>query len=132
MDSYSGQGSESLEGFFDQVEEYTAFYGWDGRDACRQVHAHLKNTVLSYVKCAPFAPRTWEELKALLLKHFQPRDLAATYKAQFRARRPTRKKYILTWKRCNAWPTWRGHLWTTTPRRTWSWTSSFREWTATN
>ncbi len=27
MDSYSGQGNESLEGFFDQVEEYTAFYG---------------------------------------------------------------------------------------------------------
>ncbi len=29
MDSYSGQGSESLEGFFDHVEEYTAFYGWE-------------------------------------------------------------------------------------------------------
>ncbi len=35
----------------------------------------------------PFAPRTWEELKALLLKRFQPRDLTATYKAQFKARR---------------------------------------------
>ncbi len=87
MDSYSGQGSESLEGFFDQVEEYTAFYGWDGQEACRQARAHLKNTALSYVKRAPFTPCTWEELKALLLKHFQPRELTATYKAQFRARR---------------------------------------------
>ena len=60
MDSYSGQGSESLEGFFDKVEEYTAFYGWDGQEACRQARAHLKNTALSYVKRAPFAPRTWE------------------------------------------------------------------------
>ncbi len=87
MDSYSGQGSESQEVFFDQVEEYTALYGWDGQEACRQVRAHLKNTVLSYVKRVPFAPRTWEELKALLLKRFQPRDLTATYKAQFRSRR---------------------------------------------
>ncbi len=85
--SYSGQGSESLEGFFDQVEEYTAFYGWDGQEACHQARAHLKNMALSYVKCTPFAPRTCEELKALLLKRFQPRDLTATYKAQFRARR---------------------------------------------
>ncbi len=45
------------------------------------------NLALGYVKRAPFAPRTWEELKALLLKHFQPRDQTATYKAQFRARR---------------------------------------------
>ncbi len=82
MDSYSGQGSESLEGFFDQVEEYTAFYSWDG-----QARALLNNTALSYVKHAPFAHHSWEELKALLLKRFQPRDLTATYKAQFCSRR---------------------------------------------
>ncbi len=37
----------------------------------------------------PFAPRTWEELnlKVLLLKRFQTRDLTATYKAQFWVRR---------------------------------------------
>ncbi len=96
MDSYSGQGSESLEGFFDQVEEYTAFYGWDGQEVCRQARAHLKNTALSYVKHALFAPHPWEELKVLLLKHFQPRDLTATYKAQFRARwrRNTEELYV--------------------------------------
>ena len=87
IDSYSGEGSERLEGFFDQVQEYTTFYGWDGQEASRQVRALLKNTALSFVKRAPFAPCTWEELKALLLKRFQPRDLTATYMAQFRARR---------------------------------------------
>ncbi len=46
MDSCSGQRSESLEGFFDQVKEYIAFYGWDGQEACRQGCAHLKNTAL--------------------------------------------------------------------------------------
>ncbi len=86
MDSYSGQGSESLKGFFDQVEEYPAFYGWDEQEACHQARVLLKNTALSYVKCAPLAPCIWEELKALLLKCFQPRDLTATYKAPFRAR----------------------------------------------
>ncbi len=86
MDSYSGQGSESLKSFFDQVEEYTAFYGWDGQEACCQALAYLKNTALSNVKRAPFAPCSWEELKGLLLKRFQPRDLKVTYKAQFRSR----------------------------------------------
>ena len=42
---------------------------------------------LAYGKWAPFQPSSWEELKALLLKRFQPRDLTATYKAQFRSRR---------------------------------------------
>ncbi len=86
MDTYSGQGSESLDGFFDQIEEYTAFYGWDGQEACHQARANLKNMALSYVKFAPFMPRPWVELKGLLLKSFQPRDLTATYKAQFRCK----------------------------------------------
>ncbi len=42
-----GMGSESLEGFFDQVEEYTTFYGWDGQEACCQACVHLRNTGLS-------------------------------------------------------------------------------------
>ncbi len=48
---------------------------------------HLRGTALAYVKRAPFPPCSWNELKALLLKRFQPRDLTATYKAQFRSRR---------------------------------------------
>ncbi len=41
---------------------------------------------LAYVKRGTFQPRSWEELKALLLKRFQHRDLIAMYKAQFRYR----------------------------------------------
>ncbi len=62
IDSYSDQGSESLEGFFDQVKEYTTFYGWDRQEACCQVCAHLKYTALSYVKRALFAPCSWEKI----------------------------------------------------------------------
>ena len=51
---------------------------------------------MAYVKRAPFQPRTWEELKALLLKPFQPRHLTATYKAQFRARRRRHSEDIHT------------------------------------
>ncbi len=53
---------------------------------CHQARAHLRNTSLSYVKHAPFMPHSWVELKALLLKRFQLRDLMATYKTQFRSR----------------------------------------------
>ncbi len=69
MQDFQGEGSDWLDDF----------YRWDGREA----RAHLRGIALAYVKRAPFQPRTWEELKALLLKRFQPRDLMATYKAQF-------------------------------------------------
>ncbi len=43
--------------------------------------------MLAYVGRAPFPLHTWKELKTLVMKCFQPRDLTATYKAQFRSRR---------------------------------------------
>ncbi len=64
---------------------YYRFYNWDEQETCRQARAHLGGTDLAYVRCAPFPPHTWEELKTLLMKWFQPRDLTATYKAQFRS-----------------------------------------------
>ncbi len=72
-----------MEGFFDQVEKFMAFYRRDEQETCRQARAHLKNTALSYLKRVPFTPRPWEELKTLLLKRLQPWDLINTYKAQF-------------------------------------------------
>ncbi len=87
MDVFEGEGNDQLDTFFDQVEEFAAFFYWDERETCRQARAHLRGTALAYVKRAPFQPRSWEELKALLLRRFQPRDLTATYKAQFRSRR---------------------------------------------
>ncbi len=87
MQDFQGEGRDRVDVFFDHVEELADFYHWDGRETCRQARAHLRGTALAYVKRAPFQPRTWKELKALLLQRFQPRDLTATYKAQFRAQR---------------------------------------------
>ncbi len=68
------------------MEELADFFRWDERETCREARAHLRGMALTYVKWATFQPRSWEELKALLLKRFQPRDLTATYKAQFQSR----------------------------------------------
>ncbi len=84
MQDFQGEGSDRLDSFFDHMGELADFYRWDERETSR---AHLHGTALAYVKRVPFQPRSWEELKALLLKRFQPRDLTATYKAQFRSRR---------------------------------------------
>ncbi len=35
MGRYRGQGIESLEGFFNQVEDYMAFYDWDEQEMCQ-------------------------------------------------------------------------------------------------
>ncbi len=94
MQDFQGEGNDRLDSFFDHVEELADFYRWDERETCRQARAHLRGTALAYVKRAPFQPRSWEELKALLLKRFQPRDLTATYKAQFRARRCRASTYV--------------------------------------
>ncbi len=96
MQDFQGEGSDWLNSFFDHVEELADFYRWDSRETCRQARAHLRGTALAYVKRAPFQPRTWEELKALLLKQFQPSDLTATYKAQFRAWRRRHSEDIHT------------------------------------
>ncbi len=86
MQDFQGDGSVMLDMFSDQVDELSRFYNWDEQETCRQARAHVRGTALAYVRRAPFPPRTWEELKTLLLKRFQPRDLTATYKAQFRSR----------------------------------------------
>ncbi len=39
----------------------------------------------AYVKWAPFQTHFGDELKGLLLKWLQPKDLMATYKAHFRS-----------------------------------------------
>ena len=96
MQDFQGEGSDWLDSFFDHVGELAVFYQWDGRETCPQARAHLRGTALAYVKRAPFQPRTWEELKALLLQQFQPRDLIATYKAQFRAWRRRHREDIHT------------------------------------
>ncbi len=95
MQDFQGEG-DRLDSFFDHVEELVDFYRWDGRETCHQARAYLRGTMLAYVKRAPFQPRAWEELKALLLKRFQPRDLTVTYKAQFCAQRRRHSEDIHT------------------------------------
>ncbi len=97
MQDFQGDGSVTLDMFSDQVDELSRFYNWDEQETCRQARAHLKGTALAYVRRAPFSPRTWEELKTLLMKQFQPRDLTATYKAQFRSRHRRQTEDIYTY-----------------------------------
>ncbi len=110
MQDFQGDGSVTLDMFSDQVDELSRFYNWDEQETCRQAQAHLRGTTLVYVRCAPFPPRTWEELKTLLMKRFQHRDLTATYKAQFRSRRRRQTEdiysYVETLQRLAdlAWP----------------------------
>ncbi len=84
MQDFHGDGSVTLDMFSDQVDDLSRCCHWDEQETCRQARAHLRGTALAYGRRAPFPPRTWEELKTLLMKWFQPRDLTATYRAQFR------------------------------------------------
>ncbi len=86
IQDFQGDGSVTLDMFSDQVDELSCFYQWEEQETCHQAQAHLRGTALSYVRHAPFPPHTWEEVKTLLMKRFQPKDLMATYKAQFRSR----------------------------------------------
>ncbi len=83
--------------FSDQVDELSRFYHWDKQDTCRQARAHVRGTALAYVRSVPFPPCTWEELKALLMKRFQPRDLTATHKAQVRSHHRCQMEDIYTY-----------------------------------
>ena len=97
MQDFQGDGSVTLDMFSDQVDQLSRFYNWDEQETCRQARAHLTGTALAYVRHSPFPPRTWEELKTLLMKRFQPRDLTAMYKAQFRSRRRRQMEDIYTY-----------------------------------
>ncbi len=97
MQDFQGDGSVTLDMFSYQVDELSRFYNWDEQETCRQARAYLRGTALAYVRRAPFPPCTWEELKTLLMKRFQPRYLTAMYKAQFRSRRRRQTEDIYTY-----------------------------------
>ncbi len=114
MDVFKGEKNYQLDTFFDQVEEFAAFFHWDERETCRQARAHLRGTALSYVKRTPFPPRSWDELKALLLKRFQPRDLTANSDPEGGGKQ---KIYTPSWRHSRNWLAWLGRLWTIMPKR---------------
>ncbi len=97
LDTFKGENGERLDDFVYQVEEFATFHAWDQIEMCRQARTHLRGVALAYVRRAPLPPRTWEELKDLLMRRFQPRDLTSAYKAQFRARRRQRNEDIHTY-----------------------------------
>ncbi len=97
LDTFKGENGERLDDFVYQVEEFATFHAWDQIETCRQARTHLRGVVLAYIRRAPLPPRTWEELKDMLTRRFQPRDLTSAYKAQFRARRRQRNEDIHTY-----------------------------------
>ncbi len=97
LDTFKGENGERLDDFVYQVEEFASFHAWDQIETCRQARTHLRGVALAYVRRAPLPPRKWEELKDLLTRRFQPRDLTSAYKAQFRARRRQRNEDIHTY-----------------------------------
>ncbi len=97
LDTFEGENGERLDDFVYQVEEFATFHAWDQIETCRQARNHLRGVALAYIRRAPLPPPTWEELKDLLTRRFQPRDLTSAYKAQFRARRRQRNEDIHTY-----------------------------------
>ncbi len=75
LDTFKGENGERLDDFVYQVEEFASFHAWDQIETCRQARTHLRGVALAYIRRAPLPPRTWEELKDLLTRWFQPRDL---------------------------------------------------------
>ena len=97
VDTFKGENGERLDDFIYQVEKFATFHVWDQIQTCRQARTHLRGVALAYIHSAPLPPHTWEELKDLLTRRFQPRDLTSAYKAQFRARRRQRNEDIHTY-----------------------------------
>ena len=83
-DVFKGEIGKKLDDFIYQVEEFATFHAWDPVETCRQARTHLRGVALAYIRRTPLLPRDWTELKTLLTRWFQPHDLTAAYKAQFR------------------------------------------------
>ncbi len=96
LDVFKGEIGEKLDDFIFQVEEFAAFHEWDPMETCRQARTHLR-VALAYIRQTPLPPRDWHELKTLLTRRFQPCNLTAAYKAQFRTRKRQRSEDIPTY-----------------------------------
>ncbi len=52
---------------------------------------------LAYIRWTPLPPQDWAKLKIILTRRFQPHDLTAAYKAQFRTRKRQKSEDIPTY-----------------------------------
>ncbi len=75
LDVFKGEIGERLDDFIYQVEEFPAFHAWDPVETCRHSRTHLRGVALAYIRRTPLPPWDWTELKDLLTRRFQPRDL---------------------------------------------------------
>ncbi len=98
LDVFKGEIREMLDNFIFQVEEFATFHAQDQVETCRQARTRLRGVALTYIRRTPLPPRDWTELKTLLTRRFQPRDLTAAYKAQCQGRKMP----------CRNCPRWRG------------------------
>ncbi len=97
LDVFKGEIGEKLDDFIYQMKEFATFHEWDPMETCRQAKTHLRGVALAYIRRSPLPPRDWTELKTLLTRRFQPRDLTAAYKAQFRTCKRQRSEDIPTY-----------------------------------
>ena len=97
LDVFKGEIGEKLADFIYQVEVFRTFHEWDPMETCRQARTHLRGVVLAYIRRTPLPPQEWAELKTLLTRQFQPRDLTAAYKAQVRTRKRQKSEDIPTY-----------------------------------
>ena len=97
LDVFKREIGEKLDDLIFQVEEFATFYEWDPMETCRQARTHLRGVALAYIRRTPLPSRDWTELKTLLTRRFQPRDLTAAYKAQFWTRKRQRSEDIPTY-----------------------------------
>ena len=97
LDVFKGEIGEKLDDFIHQVEEFATFHAWDLVETCRQARTHLRGVALAYIRRTLLPPRHWSKLKTLLTPRFQPRDLTAANKAQFRTRKRQRSEDIPTY-----------------------------------
>ena len=97
LDVFKGEIGEQLDDFIYQVEEIATFHEWDPMETCKPARTHLRGVALAYIRRTPLPRQDWTELKTLLTRRFQPRDLTAAYKAQFRTRKRQRSEDIQTY-----------------------------------
>ncbi len=97
LDVFKGEIGEKLDDFIFQVEAFATFHEWDPMEMCRQAPTHLRGVALAYIRQTLLPSRDWTEVKTLLTRRFQPSDLTAAYKAQFRTRKRQRSEDIPTY-----------------------------------
>ncbi len=92
---FKGEIGEKLDVFIYQVEEFSTFHEWNPMETCRQARTHLRGVAIAYIRRTALPPRDWAELKTLLTRQFQPRNLTTACKAQFRTRKGSKVKMSL-------------------------------------